>query len=70
MRAARTNFDILFPVLTNSGILLKVGGHRCNACNCSVLLYASETWVVKIDGIHRLVKNDNYGKMDLLCQII
>ena len=28
-------------------------------CICSVLLYASETWAVEVDDIHRLVRNDN-----------
>ena len=30
-----------------------------HACIRSVLLYSSETWVVKVDDIHRLVRNDN-----------
>ena len=47
------------PVLTNSGILLKVRGHAYNACIRSVLLYASETWAVRVDDIDRLVRNDN-----------
>ena len=49
----------MLPVLTNSGISLKVQGHAYNACICSVLLNASETWAVKIDDIHRLAQNDN-----------
>ena len=59
VRAAWKNFHSLLPVLTNSGILLKVRGHAYNACIHSVLLYASETWVVKLDDIHQLVRNNN-----------
>ena len=59
VRAAWKNFHSLLPVLTNSGILLKVRGHAYNACICSVLLYASETWAIKVDDIHQLVRNDN-----------
>ena len=49
----------LLLVLTNSGISLKVRGHVYSACIRSVLLYASETCAVKVDDIHRLVRNDN-----------
>ena len=59
VRLAWKNFHSLLPVLTNSGISLKVRGHAYNACIRSVLLYASETWAVKVDDIHRLVRNDN-----------
>ena len=45
--------------MTNSGISLKVRGHAYNACIHSFLLSASETWAVKIDYIHRLVRNEN-----------
>ena len=59
VRAAWKNFHSLLPLLTNSGISLKVRGHAYNTCICSVLLYASETWTVKVDDIHQLVRNDN-----------
>ena len=49
----------MLPVLTYSGISLKVNGHAYNVCIRSVLLYASETWAVKKDAIHRLVRNNN-----------
>ena len=49
----------LLPVLTYSGISLKVNRHAYNVGICSVLLYASETWAVKKDAIHGLVRNDN-----------
>ena len=58
VRTAQKNFHSLLPVLTNSGISLKVRGHAYNTCICSVLLYASETWAIKVDDIHRLVRND------------
>ena len=38
---------------------MKVRGHAYNACIRSVLLYASETWAVRVDDIDRLVRNDN-----------
>ena len=52
VRAAWKNFQSLLPVLKNSGISLKVRGHAYSACICSVLLYASKTWVIKVDEIH------------------
>ena len=60
-RVAWNNFHSLFPVLTKSGILLKVRGHAYNTCLRSVLPYARETqtWAVKVDDIHQLVRNDN-----------
>ena len=57
VRAAWKNFHSLLPVLTNSRTSLNVKGY--NACIRSVLLCASETWAVKIDDIHRIVRNDN-----------
>ena len=57
--AAWKNCNSLLPVLTKSGTSLKVRGHAYSACICSVLLYASETWAVKVNYIHRLVRNDN-----------
>ena len=38
VRVAWKNFHSFLPVLTNSGISLKVRGHVCSACICSVLL--------------------------------
>ena len=58
VRVACMNFHRLLPVLTNSGILLKVRGHAYNACIHSVLLYTSETWAVKVDDDHRLRNNN------------
>ena len=52
VKVAWKNFHSLLPVLTNSGISLKVRGHAYSACVRSVLQYASETWVVKTDVIH------------------
>ena len=63
VKVAWRNFHSLLLALTNSGILSKVRGHAYNACICSVVLYASETWVIKVDNIHQLV-------MDLHCQIM
>ena len=59
VRAAWKNFRSLLPVLANSGIWPKVRGHTYNGCIRSVQLYASETWVVEVDGIDGLVRNDN-----------
>lgn len=59
MGVAHKNFHFLLAVLKNSTNLLKVRGHAHNACILSVLLYASETWAVKVDDIHQLVRNDN-----------
>ena len=54
-KAAWKNFHSLLPVLTGISILLKITGHASyNACICSVLVYASETWAVKLDDIHTM----------------
>ena len=59
IRSAWKAFHSLLPVLTNSGIAFKVRGHAYMACVRSVLLYASETWALKTDDVHRIKRNDN-----------
>ena len=44
IRSAWNKFRDLLPVLTCRGLSLMVRGYAYNACVCSVLLYASETW--------------------------
>ena len=53
------NLVSLLPVLTNSGISLKIRGHAYNAFIHSVQLYASATCAAKVDDIHQLIRNDN-----------
>ena len=66
VRAPWKNFHSLLLVLTNSGISLKFSGHAFSACICSVLVYASENSVVKLDDIHWLVGNNNQMQPSLL----
>ena len=67
VRAAWKNFHSLLPVLTNSGISLKVRGHACNAFICNVLLYASESYSRRHSPTCQ--KQQHNGKMDLFSQI-
>ena len=46
------------PILTCRGLLLKSRGYAYNACVCSVLLYASETWATAQEDVSRLSRND------------
>ena len=48
----------LLPVLTCCGLSLKSRGYAYNACVCSVLLYASETWAATQEDVSRLNQND------------
>ena len=59
IRSAWKAFHSLLPVLTNSGIAFKVRGHAYMACVRSVLLYASETWALKIEDVNHIKRNDN-----------
>ena len=59
VRVAWKNFHSLFPVMTDSSILLKVRGDAYSTYIHSVLLYGSKNWAIKVDDIHRLVRNDN-----------
>ena len=59
VRAAWKNYHNLLPILTNSGISLKVRGHAYSACICSVLLYISGIWAFKVDDIHQLARIKN-----------
>ena len=54
IRSAWKAFLSLLPVLTNSAIAFKVTGHAYMACVRSVLLYASETWALKIEDVNRI----------------
>ena len=59
VRAAWKNYHNLLPVLTNSGISLKVRGDAYSTCICSVLLYVSGIWAFKVDDIHWLARINN-----------
>ena len=52
-------FHNFLPVLTNSGIAIKVRGYAYKACIRSALLYASETWAVKVEDINRIKRYDH-----------
>ena len=56
---AWNSFRELLPVLTNKNIYLRQRGYGYNSCVRSILLYASETWPLKIEDIHRLERNGN-----------
>ena len=53
------SFRQLLPVLTNKSISLRQRGYVYRACVRSILLYASETWALKIEDLHRLERNEN-----------
>ena len=59
IRSAWTNFLDLLPILTNKIITLQHSGYACQTCIRSVLLYASETWSLKVDDTFHLEQNEN-----------
>ena len=48
---AWTKFRALAPILTERGASLKMKGKIYRACVQNVVVYGSETWVVKVDDI-------------------
>lgn len=53
------SFRVLLPVLTNKDISLRQRGYVYRSCVRSILLYASETWALKVEDLHRLERNEN-----------
>ena len=51
-------FRELLPLLTTKAISLKVEGELYAACVCSVMLYGSETWPIKVEESQRLHRNE------------
>src|SRR5580692_621828 len=56
VRCAWTKFMELEPILTLRGASLRLKGKIYKICVQRVLVYASETWGTKADGIQRLEK--------------
>ena len=56
---AWNSFRELLPVLTNKSISLRQRGYVYNSCVRSILLYASETWPLKIEDTYCLERNEN-----------
>ena len=54
VRCAWAKFKELAPILTSRGASLKVKGRIYKACMQRVLVYGSETWLVKVEDIQRL----------------
>ena len=51
-------FRELLPLLTTKAISLKVKGELYAACVRSVMLYGSETWLIKVEESQRLHRNE------------
>ena len=59
IKAAWKTFRELLPVLTSRSINLRRRGYIYRAGVRSVLLYASETWAMRVEDLHRLERNEN-----------
>ena len=57
--SARKKFRELLPILCNKSIPMKCCGSVFSAGVCSVLLYASVTWVLTVEEQNRVIRNDN-----------
>ena len=42
-----------------SGIATKIRGHAYTTCVCNTFLFASETWVRKVEDINQIKRNDS-----------
>ena len=51
-------FRELSPILTARGASLKLKGKIYRTCVRSVLVYGSETWAMKVEDLHRLVRTE------------
>ena len=58
VRSAWAKFNELAPILTMRGASLAVKGKVYRACVQSVLVYASETWAMKVEDMQRLERTE------------
>ena len=58
VRSGWKKFRELLPLLTTKAISLKVKGELYAACVRSVMLYGSETWLIKVEESQRLHRNE------------
>ena len=58
VRCAWGKFHELAPILTRRGVSLKLKGKFYRACVQSVLLYGSETWVMKVEDDYQLERTE------------
>ena len=58
VRSGWKKFRELLPLLTTKVISLKVKGELYAACVRSVMLYGSETWLIKVEESQRLHRNE------------
>ena len=58
VRSGWEKFRELLPLLTTKAISLKFIGELYAACVRSVMLYGSETWLIKIEESQRLHRNE------------
>jgi len=59
VRCAWGKFNELAPILTKRGVSLKVKGKIYQACVQRVLVYASETWAMKVEDVRRMERTEN-----------
>src|SRR4029077_5491230 len=58
VRCAWQKFRELAPILTSRGVSLKLKGLLHRACVQSVMIYASETWPMKVEDTRRLERTE------------
>ena len=58
VRSGWKKFRELLPLLTTTAISLKIKGELYAACIRSVMLYGSETWLIKVEESQRLHRNE------------
>ena len=59
VKCAWGKFRELAPILTKRGVSLKIKGKIFKICVQRVLVYASETWALKVEDEQRLVRCEN-----------
>ena len=59
----------LAPILTLRGVSLRLKGKIHKICVQSVLVYGSETWAMKANGIQRLQRAEIDGEVDVPCKV-
>ena len=67
IKSGLSKFRDLVPLLTSRGLPLGEKG-KYSACVRSVMLYRSETWIIKEEGVIRLERNDT-RKVQWMCNI-
>ncbi|XP_065645850.1 uncharacterized protein LOC136076303 [Hydra vulgaris] len=65
VRCVWAKFIELYPLLAARGASLKIKGKLYTSCVESVMMYGSETWALKVEGVQCSERTENDSQMDV-----